>query len=76
MQHIMKLRSGAEVITDVIEDDHGGEIVTQYIKFSDGTLGTKTCTCTCPGKGSQSKTCNAGSSPLCDCTGSSARVSC
>lgn len=76
MQQVMTLRSGAKVVTEIVEDDHGGEIVTHHIIYADGSLSTKTCTCTCAGKGSDSKTCDASSSPSCDCTGSSARVSC
>lgn len=76
MQQVMTLRSGAKVVTEIVEDDHGGEIVTHHVIYADGTLSTKTCTCTCMGKGSDSKTCSTSSNPTCDCTGSSARVSC
>jgi len=76
MQHVMTLRSGAKVVNEIVEDEHGGEIVSHHIVYADGTLSTKTCTCTCAGKGSASKTCNAGSRATCDCTGSSARISC
>jgi len=76
MQQILELNSGANSITEVILGDDGTEIITHHIEFADGTLSTKTCTCTCQGKGSDYKTCDASNRPTCDCTGSSARVSC
>ena len=76
MQQILNLKSGAKSITEIIEDEHGGEIVTHYVQYADGTTATKTCTCTCQGKGSASKTCSANSDPTCDCTGDSARIIC
>ena len=77
------LKSGARFIAEVKEDEKGGEVLLQYFIGSDGkVLGdTVTCTCTC-GSGStqttDSKTCSkdASQSASCNCTGSSAKVSC
>ncbi len=76
MQKILTTKSGAQSITEIIEDEHGGEIVTHYVINAEGVKSTKTCTCTCLGKGSASKTCDSSSNPICNCTGSTASIIC
>ncbi|MTI42541.1 hypothetical protein JM93_03153 [Roseibium hamelinense] len=71
------LSGGNELIVEINEHKDGlGATTVQYIKFRDGTLGTKTCTCSCA-KDTASTTCDSSStSPVCDCTGSSCTISC
>jgi hypothetical protein len=79
----VKLKSGVRFVAEVKEDENGGEVLIQYFLGSDGkVLGDSvTCTCTCGSGSSQttdSKTCSkaASKSATCNCTGSSAKVSC
>ena len=67
MRQEIALKSGARIINEIIEDDHGGEIVTHFVIGADGGAGTKTCTCTCS-EHSTSKTCDSSSNPTCDCS--------
>lgn len=72
------LAGGAKLIVTV-EEKERSVLTTQYIQYADGKRGLTTCTCTCgspPNQTSDSKTCSDGSSATCDCTGSSASVSC
>ncbi|RMX61870.1 hypothetical protein SADFL11_00045720 [Roseibium alexandrii DFL-11] len=71
------LTGGTELIVEINEHKDGmGATTIQYLKFSDGTLGTKTCTCSCA-KDTASKTCDSSStSATCDCTGSSCTIDC
>lgn len=36
MEQILNLKSGAKVITEIIEDEHGSEIITHYVINSEG----------------------------------------
>lgn len=78
MQKEFPLSDGSKMVITV-EEKGGSVLSTQHIEYSDGTKGKYTCTCTCgtpPNQTSDSKTCDNIDNVFCDCTGSSASVSC
>ena len=78
MQQEIMLSGGAKLVIDV--EEKGDSVLTvQHIENADGTKSRYTCTCTCgtpPNQTSDSKTCDNRDNVSCDCTGSSASVSC
>lgn len=78
MRQEVRLKEGAKMIITV-EEKECSVLTTQHIEYADGKKGKYTCTCTCgtpPNQTSDSKSCDNLDNVVCDCTGSSASVSC
>ncbi|UTW61192.1 hypothetical protein KFE98_14370 [bacterium SCSIO 12741] len=80
----LDLKNGLRSVTEVKTETTNGEVILNYIENERGeVLGNVTCTCTCtdPNTGestSDSASCTQEESKtaVCDCTGSSASISC
>ena len=79
----IQLKNGNKFVAEINEDKNGNEVMLNYFVDKKGLVvnDTVTCTCTC-GTGSNqtsdSKTCSkeASKNAFCNCTGTSASISC
>ncbi len=80
----LDLKNGLRSVTEIKSETPNGEVVLNYIENDRGeVLGSVTCSCTCTDTSTGQSTTDSATctkeesqSAFCDCTGSSASISC